>query len=266
MSFNALAWAVRQKLGSTQKLVLIMLAERHNKDTGQCNPSLELLADDCGLSRRSVIDQIAKLQEVGYLTVRHRAKDSVKLPSQYVLHLHFGVPEKAQIVTNDPFLLPEKVVNDVHHGSEAAALPQCSTFTTVVNDVHQGSERAAHKPVIEPVIEPVKEKKKKAAAKATASRSEIDRPFDVSEQTWSDWLQLRNAKRAVVTNTVLAGARDEAAKAGMTLETFLQVWCVRGSQGLMADWLKPQERTQGYAGHAAPKHKFSAAAATIYEA
>lgn len=132
MSFPALAWAVRQKLPSTQKLVLVMLAERHNKDSGQCNPSLELLADDCGLSRRSVIDQIAKLQTSGYLTVRHRAKDSVKLPSQYVLHLGFGVPEKVQTEANDPYLLHQKVVNDVH----------------------QGSERAAHKPVIEPGIEP----------------------------------------------------------------------------------------------------------------
>lgn len=157
MSFPALAWAVRQKLPSTQKLVLVMLAERHNKDSGQCNPSLELLADDCGLSRRSVIDQIAKLQTSGYLTVRHRAKDSVKLPSQYVLHLGFGVPEKVQTEANDPYLLPQKVVNDVHQGSERNSPPQCSTFTTVVNDVHQGGERAAHKPVIEPGIEPVKE-------------------------------------------------------------------------------------------------------------
>ncbi|MBP7544066.1 MAG: helix-turn-helix domain-containing protein [Acidovorax sp.] len=154
MSFPALAWAVRQKLPSTQKLVLVMLAERHNKDSGQCNPSLELLAEDCGLSRRSVIDQIAKLQDVGYLTVRHRAKDSVRLPSQYVLHLGFGVPEKVQTEANDPYLMPKKVVSDVHQGSEPFAPPQCSTFTTVVNDVHQGSERAAHKPVIEPGIEP----------------------------------------------------------------------------------------------------------------
>lgn len=43
MSFNAMAWAVRQKLPCTQKIVLMMLAERHNKDSGQCNPSHDLL-------------------------------------------------------------------------------------------------------------------------------------------------------------------------------------------------------------------------------
>lgn len=68
------------------------------------------------------------------------------------------------------------------------------------------------------------------------------RPDDVAEQTWADWLRLRKEKRASVTETVLAGARTESGKAGMPLDAFLQVWCLRGSQGLMADWLRPNER------------------------
>ena len=42
--------------------------------------------------------------------------------------------------------------------------------------------------------------------------------------------------------TVVEEARRECAKAGLTLERFLQVWCMRGSQGLEAAWLKPDER------------------------
>lgn len=68
------------------------------------------------------------------------------------------------------------------------------------------------------------------------------RPGDVSEQIWSDWVALRKAKRAPVTATVLSQARNEAEKAGMAFEPFLAVWCARGSQGLQADWLKPHER------------------------
>lgn len=68
-------------------------------------------------------------------------------------------------------------------------------------------------------------------------------PADVAEQVWHDWLALRRAKRAPVTATVLAGARAEAVKAEMTLEAFLRVWCARGSQGLEASWLKPNERS-----------------------
>jgi hypothetical protein len=67
-------------------------------------------------------------------------------------------------------------------------------------------------------------------------------PEDVSKQTWADWLQLRRQKKAPVTETVLQGARSEAEKAQMPLERFLAVWCMRGTQGLQADWLKPHER------------------------
>lgn len=73
-------------------------------------------------------------------------------------------------------------------------------------------------------------------------------PGDVDAQVWADWLALRKAKKAPVTETVIDGARREAAKAGMTFEAFLRVWCQRGSQGLQADWLKPHERAGPSAG------------------
>lgn len=89
------------------------------------------------------------------------------------------------------------------------------------------------------------------------SASAPSRPEDVAEQVWKDWLQLRKTKKASVTPTVIAQARKEAAKAQMSLDAFLAVWCARGSQGLMADWLKPNERassantnTSKYAGAA----------------
>ena len=76
-----------------------------------------------------------------------------------------------------------------------------------------------------------------------AKRSQaIACPPDVDPQVWSDWQKLRKAKKAPVTETVLSSATAEAAKAGMSLEDFLKVWCARGSQGLEASWLKPDER------------------------
>lgn len=70
----------------------------------------------------------------------------------------------------------------------------------------------------------------------------VPRPGDVSEQVWDDWVALRVKKRTTVSETAIGEARSEAAKAGMTLEAFLRVWCARGSQGLQADWIKPAER------------------------
>jgi hypothetical protein len=75
-------------------------------------------------------------------------------------------------------------------------------------------------------------------------------PEGVSAQVWADWLQLRKAKKAPVTQTVIDGATAEAGKAGMSLDAFLSVWCARGSQGLQADWLKPDERRAHAGKHA----------------
>ena len=82
-----------------------------------------------------------------------------------------------------------------------------------------------------------------AGSKPRASRSApLSRPDDVSPQVWADWCQLRKAKKATVSETVLKEARAESIKAGLTLERYLTIWCARGSQGLQADWLKPHER------------------------
>ena len=69
-------------------------------------------------------------------------------------------------------------------------------------------------------------------------------PPDVGEQVWQDWLLLRKAKKASVTETVVKGARSEANKLGWPLEKFLAEWCTRGSQGLKAEWVKDQSMSR----------------------
>lgn len=102
----------------------------------------------------------------------------------------------------------------------------------------------------QPINQSTNQPKEKSAKAPSAPK-----PDDVELQVWTDWVQLRKAKRATVSLTVIDEARGEAAKAGMTLERFLAVWCARGSQGLQAEWLKPNERagqqnTSKYAGAA----------------
>ena len=87
-------------------------------------------------------------------------------------------------------------------------------------------------------LETEKETETKKEKKATA----VACPPDVSESVWLDWLQLRKAKKAPVTQTVVNSAIKEAEKAGVSLNSFLTIWCARGSQGLQAEWLKSNER------------------------
>lgn len=102
--------------------------------------------------------------------------------------------------------------------------------------------RPAHEPHAplpspSPLPSPIPDQKQKRPA-----RTAPDRPEDVPQSVWDDWLALRRAKKAPVTETVLRTAVTEAGKAGMTLTQFLTVWCARGSQGLEAEWLNPKER------------------------
>jgi hypothetical protein len=70
-----------------------------------------------------------------------------------------------------------------------------------------------------------------------ASRATALCPQDVDPSVWEDWKQLRKSKRATVSETVVEQARKEATKANMSLNSFLKEWCLRGSQGLKAEWL-----------------------------
>jgi len=100
----------------------------------------------------------------------------------------------------------------------------------------QSESNATHD--TEHITQDTKHKKKATKVAATS----VACPPDVSESVWLDWLQLRKAKKAPVTQTVVNSATKEAEKAGISLNAFLTIWCARGSQGLQAEWLKTNER------------------------
>lgn len=108
--------------------------------------------------------------------------------------------------------------------------------------------RGVSEPPLDRPLKPPPSSSSSASASSLSGREPTQRenppscPEGVDAQTWSDWLKLRKAKKAPVTATVIAGAKDEAAKAGLSLQAFLRIWCTRGTQGLQADWLKPSER------------------------
>ena len=108
-----------------------------------------------------------------------------------------------------------------------------------LNSVETGGQRNStnHQPINQSTSQPSERAQRKRSAPPP-----VEKPEDVEDQVWLDWLALRRKKNAPVTATVLSEARSEADKAGLPLERFLAVWCVRGSQGLQADWLRPHER------------------------
>lgn len=111
-------------------------------------------------------------------------------------------------------------------------------FTVVSGVLAERNQDAIPEREGETETEGEKEEEEEVKKKATT----VACPPDVDQQIWDDWKQLRKAKKAPVTETVVSSARKEATKANLSFNEFLSVWCARGSQGLQADWLKPDEK------------------------
>jgi len=76
------------------------------------------------------------------------------------------------------------------------------------------------------------------ATEKKASKLVITKPDDVSEIVWSDWVKHRKSKSATITETVIKNIRNESSKAGISLESAMELMCVRNWQGFEADWVK----------------------------
>ena len=72
-------------------------------------------------------------------------------------------------------------------------------------------------------------------------------PVGVTESVGQDWLSLRKAKKAAVTQTAIDGIAREASKAGVSLQVALETCCARGWTGFKADWLKDKGEQKSFA-------------------
>lgn len=88
-----------------------------------------------------------------------------------------------------------------------------------------------------------KEGKKERRKEYTAC---AEKPDGVSETVWGDFLTLRKAKKAAVTETAMKTIQREADKLGWSLERALSECCSRGWQGFKAEWVsKDQPQSAG---------------------
>ena len=68
MSIVAIDWAIRQQCPPTEKLILIVLANRAN-NAAECWPSMQSVVEDTGLSERSIQAAIRSMRGKGLVTV-----------------------------------------------------------------------------------------------------------------------------------------------------------------------------------------------------
>ena len=89
MSHYMTALAMKQVgLKPATKIVLYWIADHHNGETGQCNPSISRLAKCCEMSRRSVEAHISTLEDKGLVSRRSMRRDQGgKTSNEYTLHI-----------------------------------------------------------------------------------------------------------------------------------------------------------------------------------
>jgi hypothetical protein len=203
--------AFRAAIPATRKLVLLALADCAN-DQGECYPSIPHLVSKCSLAERTVQESIAQLEAQGMIRREFRTGRAT---------VYWVTPNA------------EQPPQQAHPRSRRTPAPHAPTPAVAAPPPPQQAHPTPAAGAPRTIIEPSKEPSPKRKAPAVA---------DVSDDVYADWLALRKAKRAPVTETALAGIRREAEKAGMTMQAALETCCQRGWTGFKAEWVADQRQ------------------------
>ena len=228
-------WELSRNSG-TELLLLLAIADFADDD-GNAYPSVATLATKCRMTQRNANLLLAKLRRSGELEVsvgtgpygtnRYR----VSLPSaplKCTSPLKRTSPPEASITPEGPFTL--KPASPTPEAGFPAPLKSASDKPSLNRQEPNTSASRARRTSSSPGPS---SDRQTMNAKAAA----VLKPEGVSDTTWADFLALRKAKRAPVTDTALRGIAREAAQAGVSLDDALRTCCERGWTGFKAAWV-----------------------------
>lgn len=149
MSMDLMVKAMNVTVGNPlRKLVLIKLADNAN-DKGECWPSYQHIADQCEISRRSVMNHVDALVDSGFLRKVTRKGPKGNASNVYILTISGGEYVAPPSAGDSP-----GVVQEIHQPSESGS-PHSAGDSP--GGSAGDSPRTSHsfEPVIEPVTEPI---------------------------------------------------------------------------------------------------------------
>lgn len=201
-------WAIQQKAPPSCKHVLLVLANRADKNH-RCFPSLFSLAEDTGMSRRNVIRCIQNLENLHLIDKQQRGINSTVYTLRVVTPSHHQAKNTGQ----------RKVVTPGH---QKQGQPVTTDKCSVVTGSHPGSD-ALSPPVVtpchmEPPIEP-KGNPKGDIPPTKKRREKTDLPMAIE-----------------ITDKMRAWAHEEGITSDLQLETRKMLDHFKGNGEKKADW------------------------------
>ena len=162
MSHKAVNWALEQRhLKPSPWRVLVMLADRHNKDTLRVDPDQALIAWDCNMSRSSINRHLEFLEEAGLLVRVQRVnpKSQKQINTFYVLGIDFDNPPHIEFAVSDYRTRIKEVQNGNIEGgrvsnSDTGAVSQKTQIPCPKKRDSRVSNSDTNNHVKEPVKEP----------------------------------------------------------------------------------------------------------------
>jgi len=260
MSIQLMTLAWQTALPLNQKTVLLALSDWANDEGASLHPSIYALSERLTCSERTAQRLIRDLEEGQWIAVvgNHNGGRPGATRNYRINVRKLRAAAEAEELRRAEIRRQFRHVNTDHTldpfdtGDKSGETGDTSVtgdkLTGVTNQVETGDKSGRGRvtnqaetgdtgvtlTTIEPSIEPPKNHHNARAAKNAA----VVKPNDVTEQTWTDWLQLRKTLKATVTQTAVDGIAREATRAGYSLEQALVTCCANGWRGFKADWVQ----------------------------
>ena len=101
MSISRLHKVLDISLSTSEKIILILLADNATDESGECWPSQGYLAKRSGMTRQNVNLVISKLQDKGHINIEHRYRDDGGQRSNVYTVLPCHVTRQEGVVLSD---------------------------------------------------------------------------------------------------------------------------------------------------------------------
>ena len=215
----------------TQLIAMYLMTSRHSNMIGVFHCPILYMAHETGSPIEGATKSLDKLIEGGFCTYDDDSET-------------VWVHEMARFQIGDSLSPGDNQVKGIQ--KQFDGLPESRIKTGFYEKYAKAFHIQKDKPLTSPLEAPSKPETETGTGTETRTgtgkkkSSQPDKPSDVSGKVWSDYLQIRKAKRAPITETALAQIRREAGKAGIDLQTALEHCCTRGWQSFKAEWIKDQ--------------------------